>query len=114
MYDRALKDLGGKGWLGLCDLERISGRVNEEFEVVNNVANNVGDEYLGSHTQDNHDVPSTTSDGDSSNSSVPKTERPSCAEYTLLCERAKVIFNEIKTIPIESQMRRRIKNLAKI
>ena len=31
LFDRASKDLGGKGWLGLDDLNRIKSRIGTEF-----------------------------------------------------------------------------------
>ena len=35
LYDRASKDLGGKGWLGLLDLQRIAERVDGDLLLAN-------------------------------------------------------------------------------
>ena len=99
-----MKDLSANGWLGLVDLEQIQMKVEADFGgVLTGVNENsaVDDSSKG------------VSDGDGercgSLSDSPRSERPVSEEYENLLLRAKNIFDEIRNVPIEQQMRRKLK-----
>ena len=105
LHDRALKDLSANGWLGLDDLEKIQRRVEADFGV-----DSSGVCEIPIHDGDS---PLNESDGVGgscgSSDDGPRSERPVSEEYKNLLLRAMNIFHEIKGVPIEQQMRKRLK-----
>ena len=96
LYDRALKDLSANGWLGFDDLEKIRRKVELDF-AGNSVAS-------GGTPVESECGSENVSVGDS-----PSTGRPVSQDYENLLHRAKYILADIKHVPIEQQMRRRLK-----
>ena len=99
LFDRALKDFGGKGWLGLADLRRVEGRVNLEFST------QFENEPEGEGEACGDEECSSSCDGVGG----PKSEKPECEEYMRLLERARELNADLKSLPVEKQMRRVIK-----
>ena len=104
LYDRALKDLSANGWLGSKDLDQIRIRVEAEF----------GDDTLsqehGSCDESSDCVNSPCEAGDGGEpTEQPRLGRPVSDDYEKLLCRAKSIFQDIKNVPIENQLRKRLK-----
>ena len=100
LYDRASKDLGGKGWLGLAQLEEIMKKVDAECPMSEGTECEV--DFNGSRPEISVDTPV------SPESYMPSSEKPSCEEYRSVYERVSTIYLELKDVPVENQMRRRI------
>ena len=107
LHDRALKDLSANGWLGFDDLGLIQRKVEAEFGV-----DPPGVDVIPVLASDSHES-SSGGEGESSGSQCdgdrPRSERPVSDEYDNFLLRAKTIFNEIKSVSIDQQMRKRLK-----
>ena len=103
LYDRALKDLSANGWLGADDLELIQAKVRAEFNQDPTLSRNEQNDIV------DDDIESVPCDSPGSVDDRPQLERPESDEYQTLLRRAKVILDDIKYVPIERQLRRRLK-----
>ena len=105
IFDRATKDLGGKEWLHLHDYQRILQTVSAEFA---DEPETTLDDPLITNSPTDSDC-NETQPNDPAYQSKPLTKRPTCIEYTLLLERGKKLLNNLKSSPIEQQMRKSLK-----
>ena len=104
LHDRAMKDLGGKGWLSQAVLVEIGEKVAREFAGVD-----VGIIESDHDEGDGGDDENTSNNFEQPLAHVPVGLKPCCDEFKGKCSRAKEIFVELKGVPIDEQGRRNIK-----
>ena len=105
LFDRASKDLGGKGWLYLDDLERIERKVTEEFAraaVSSGSSVEVCDpEVVGDVAPDGNEAVEPCES--------PSSQRPGGPEFMKLLGQASDLFQELKEQAVEEQQRCKVK-----